>query len=160
TGHAWLYFKTFDDANVSSQPAAIWVAPLSSDGLHVGAPMQVLSQSSLSSPFETVENPQMIYADGSYFLLFARGNWNSASYREAFAVCTSVVGPCQEGPTMLSSYTGVLGPGAGTAFTDAAGHWWLSYHGWNSPCTNYSGTTCGRHMFVAALHLTGVHLQV
>ena len=88
SGRAWLYFKTFDDVNHGSVPARIFVVALTSDGLHLaGAPRIVLAQENLSSPFETVENPQMFRAAGRFVLLFSRGNWTSNAYRQGYALC-------------------------------------------------------------------------
>jgi hypothetical protein len=161
-GRAWLAFKTYDDVYAGSNPAAIWVARLSGDGMSiVSSPVEVLDQRFLSSPFETVENPEMILADGTYFLLFSRGNWRSSAYRQGVATCVGPVGPCRElDPVILSSYRGVNGPGGGSAFFDASGHWWLAYAGWNAPCSNYSGTACGRHLYVAPMTLRGSGIEV
>jgi ribosomal protein L24E/predicted GH43/DUF377 family glycosyl hydrolase len=154
SGHPWLYFKTFDDINHGSIPARIFVAPLTADGTHLaGAARIVLAQENLSSPFETVENPQMVRTGGRYVLLFSRGLYTSNAYRQGYALCDTPTGPCREATSSLvTSYAGVGGPGGGTAFTDAAGRLWLAYAGWNSPCTNYVGNnSCARRLFVAPL---------
>ncbi|MCU1458133.1 MAG: glycoside hydrolase, partial [Actinomycetia bacterium] len=156
-GHAWLYFKTYDDINQSSQPSQVFAVPLSADGLGYGAPVSVLNQSSLSSPFETVENPQMVGGNGTFVLLYSRGQWNSSNYRMGYASCSGPTGPCGEGQpaSILSSYGNVRGPGGGTAFDDGQGGWWLAYQGWQgaSGCTTYSGTSCARQLFVAPMQL-------
>ena len=159
TGHAWLSYKTYDDIDVSSTPSQIFVVPLNATGLgFTGAPVSVLQQNNLSSPFETVENPQMFYAGGTYYLLFSRGNWNSAQYRQGFAVCAGAHGSCVEGQphTILSSYGSVAGPGGGSVFTDGAGRWYLGYQGWNAGagCSSYS-SSCARRLYVAALRIPG-----
>ena len=162
-GRNWLYFKTYDDACSSTQPAQIFAVELSADGLSpVTAPVPVLSQRNLSSPFETVENPQMLAVGGTFMLQFSRGQWNASSYRIGYAVCASVIGPCVERGTLLSSYGRVLGPGGATIFSDARGGSWLAYQGWNGTpgCTGYSGNSCARKLFVAALQLKPTPVQV
>ena len=69
----------------STQPAYLWSQQLSADGMSlVGSPHQLLAQDSVDFPFEsTIENPDMAYADGTYFLLFSAGIWNSPSYSES-----------------------------------------------------------------------------
>jgi hypothetical protein len=159
SGRKWLYFKTYDDVNHGSVPARVFVVALTSDGLRpAGAPRIVLAQENLSSPYETVENPQMVRTGGRYVLLFSRGNWTSSSYRQGDAVCDTPAGPCREASsTLLTSYPGVAGPGGGTAFTDGSGRLWLAYAGWNAPCDHYVGNdSCARRLFVAPLNAAGV----
>jgi len=162
-GQKWLYFKTYDDACRSTQPAQIFAVHLSADGLTpIGAPVLVLSQRNLSSPFETVENPQMIQVGSAFMLQFSRGQWNSSSYRVGYAVCASVIGPCTEAGALLTSYGNVLGPGGSTVFSDATGRSWLAYQGWNGApgCTAYNGTSCARKLYVASLQLKPTPVQV
>ncbi len=165
SGKAWLYFKTYDDIERSSQPARIYAVPLTANGLaYTAGPSLVLSQSSLSSPYETVENPQMFLSGGQYFLLYSRGQWSNSTYRQGYATCTGPLGPCSEGsPTaILSSYPNVNGPGGGTVFTDGGGGSWLAYQGWSgtSGCAGYSGTSCARKLFVTSLQVRGTNLRV
>ena len=150
TGHAYLVWKSNDGG--SSQPAYLWSQQLSSDGLSlVGSPQQILAQDTTDFPFETtVENPDMVYADGTYFLLFSTGIWNSTSYSETYATCAGPTGPCaqfQQTP-ILSSSGSAAGPGGGSLFPDASGGWMIDYSAWLPGCTDYS---CGgaRRMFVA-----------
>jgi hypothetical protein len=163
-GQPWLAFKTYDDINQTTQPSAIYVVPLGADGLTTtAAPTLVLAQNNMSSPFETVENPQMVRVDGTYTLVYSRGEWGSASYRQGYAVCAAVTGPCTEGaPTaFLSSYGDVRGPGGGSVFQDTDANWWIAYHGWNgSPgCVGYS-STCARKMYTAPIQFSATPLQV
>jgi Glycosyl hydrolases family 43 len=156
-GHPWLYYKTYDDINTGAMPARIWAVALTADGAHLaGAPHIVLSQNNMSSPFETVENPEMVLTGGHYVLIFSRGLYTSSAYRQGYATCDTPTGPCREGSSSLvTSYGPVVGPGGGTAFTDASGRFWLAYAGWNAPCNHYSGTTCARRLFVARVAVAG-----
>ena len=90
TGQAYLVWKSNDGG--SSQPAYLWSQQLSSDGLSlVGSPQQLLAQDMTDFPYETtIENPDIVYADGTYFLLFSTGIWNSTSYSETYATCVVV----------------------------------------------------------------------
>jgi hypothetical protein len=150
TGHAYLVWKSNDGG--SSQPAYLWSQQLSGDGLSlVGSPQQILAQDTADFPFETtVENPDMVYVDGTYFLMFSTGIWDSTSYSETYATCAGPTGPCaqfQQTP-ILSSYGSAAGPGGGSLFQDASGAWMIDYSAWLPGCTDYS---CGgaRRMFVA-----------
>ena len=94
TGQAFLVWKSNDGG--SAQPAYLWSQQLSSDGLSlVGSPHLMLTQDMVDFPFEsTIENPDLAYADGTYFLLFSAGIWNSPSYSESYATCATPIGPC------------------------------------------------------------------
>ena len=135
----------------SAQPAYLWSQQLSSDGLSlVGAPHLLLAQDMVDFPFEsTIENPDMAYTDGAYFLLFSAGIWNSPSYSETYATCAGPIGPCvqHQASPVLSSYPGASGRGAGPC-SRTSGHWMVGYAAWQPGCTDYS---CGgaRRLFVA-----------
>ncbi len=150
TGTAYLIWKSNDGG--SAQPAYLWSQQLSPDGLSlVGSPHQLLAQDTVDFPFEaTIENPDMVYSDGTYFLMFSAGIWNSTSYSETYATCDGPTGPCvqyQQTP-ILSSYGGASGPGGGSLFQDPSGHWMVDYAAWQPGCTSYA---CGgaRRLFVA-----------
>jgi Glycosyl hydrolases family 43 len=159
-GRAWLYFKTYDLVEHGSEPAQIYVVRLSANGLSATSPpTSVLSQSSLSSPYETVENPQMVNTGGTLMLLYSRGAWASGSYRQGYATCSSPLGPCREGQSaFLTSYGNVQGPGGGTIFTDTRGKRWIGYQGWNGTpgCTGAQGAACARKLYVAGITLGSV----
>jgi hypothetical protein len=154
TGAAYLVWKSNDGG--STQSAHLWSQPLSADGLSlVGSPHLLMTQDTVDFPFEsTIENPDMAYSDGTYFLLFSAGIWDSASYSETYAICTGPEGPCtqpQSSP-ILTSYGPADGPGGGSLFQDASGNWMLAYAAWSPGCTDYS---CGvRRLFVAPATLT------
>ncbi len=153
SGDPWLVFKTYDDVNTTAQPAKILAVPLSSDGLHTaGATRVLIAQNQMSSPFETVENPQMTRVGDQYVLVFSRGLYTSSAYRQGDATCDGPGGPCREmTSSLVTSYGAVIGPGGGTTFTDASGQWWLAYGGWNAPCHAYNGTACARRLYIAPL---------
>ncbi len=154
TGALWLQWKSNDGS--SGQPAYFWSAPLSADGSTIPAnPSQILAEDTVNHPWETtIENPDMVFAGGSYVLIFSGGVWDSSNYAEGYAVCSGPAGPCtqpQSGP-ILVSYGSVAGPGAGSLFTSPDGSWWMVFAGWTSNCTSYS---CGgaRQLHVGTVSL-------
>jgi hypothetical protein len=155
TGNAYLVWKSNDGG--SSQPAQLWSQQLSANGLSlIGSPQLLLTQDTAAFPSETtVENPDMVDAGGTYFLLFSTGAYNSASYAQTYAECAGPVGPCiqSQSAPLLSNTATAAGPGGGSLFQDAAGNWYLGYAAWQPGCTNYS---CGgaRRLFVASASLT------
>ncbi len=151
-GQAWLQWKSNDGS--SSQPAHIWSAPLDSNGLGLaGPPTDIFDQNTVSYPWETtVENPDMVLVNGTYYLFFSGGQWDSSGYAEGYALCSGPAGPCyqtQEGP-ILSSYGDVAGPAGASLVEDPEGRWWMAYAAWTSGCTSYS---CGgaRQLYVGGV---------
>jgi hypothetical protein len=152
TGNAYLVWKSNDGS--SSLPALIWIAQLDASGTgFVGQPGQILYNDTVDHPWEsTVEDPDMVYAHGSYYLLFSGGAFNSSGYAEGYAVCATVVGPCsqpQVGP-ILGSSGSIVGPGGGSLFEDASGSWWIGFAAWSPGCSSYA---CGgaRRLYTAPL---------
>ena len=155
TGQAFLVWKSNDGG--SGQPARLWSQQLSPDGMSlVGAPHLLLTQDTTGRPWETtVEDPDLVDADGTYFLLFSAGQYDSSSYSEAFAVCEGPSGPCDQSQSglVLTSSGSASGPGGGALFQSASGQWFLVYAAWAPGCTSYA---CGgsRRMFVAPATLS------
>ena len=92
TGNAYLVWKSNDGG--SSVPAVIWTAQLDASGTgFIGQPAALLTNDTAAYPWETtVEDPDMIVVDGTYYLFFSGGSYASASYAEAYAVCASARG--------------------------------------------------------------------
>jgi Glycosyl hydrolases family 43 len=160
TGIAYLVFKSNDGG--STEPSQVWSVPLAADGTSfAGTPKAIFTVDQAQLPWETTtDDPQIVYAGGSYRLLFSVGAWSSSNYAEVLTTCSGPLGPCNQPTTgpFLTSYGTVAGPGGGSLFTDATGQWWLGYAAWNSSCTSYS---CGgaRRLFVTPINL-GSSLQV
>ena len=150
-GRAWLHVKTYDLVEHGPQPARIWAIRLGSNGMkRVSSPVAILSQAKMSSPYETVENPQMLLVGSTHVLLFSRGSWTSSNYRQGYAICSGPAGRCHEANAgFLRSYGRVRGPGGGTIFKDTSGRRFLAFHAWHgrSACTGDS-SSCARKLFV------------
>jgi putative cell wall-binding protein len=150
-GQPWLHWKNND----GSSPAVsrVWAVRLKADGVGIAGPYrEVLAKDTQKFPWQTtVDNPQMVLHGGVYYLFFTGGNFERPSYATGYATCQGPAGPCTTSPNPITgSYGNVQGPGGGTAARDAAGNWWLSYHGWDKGCTSYA---CGGHrrLYVAPL---------
>jgi hypothetical protein len=150
-GRPWLLWKN-NDGYGSVAVSSVWAAPLAADGTTLAGPPQlVMSKDSAAHPWETtVDDPQMVLVNGTHYLFFTGGDWQSASYAVGFAVCAGVTGPCGQpnaGP-ILSSYGPAAGPGGGSLTSDTAGQWWMAYSAWIPGCTSYA---CGgkRRLYIA-----------
>ena len=139
------------------EPAQLWVVRLTKNGLsHPAAPVPLLSQTAVRSPYETIENPQMISVGNTYVLIYSRGGWQTSNYRQGYATCSGPTAGCHEvNPAFLRSYPNVRGPGGGTMFTDTHGHFYIAYHGWHGSagCTT-EGAHCARKLFVAGVRFS------
>ncbi|HEY5023983.1 MAG TPA: glycoside hydrolase family 43 protein [Acidimicrobiales bacterium] len=137
SGAPFLYWKS--NAGSSPQPAFIWAALLAPDGLSLASsPNAVLTQDQAWET--TVEGPDMVEASGSYVLFYSGGQWNSAGYGVGYADCAGPFGPCTKptGAPIVHSDTSRLGPGGASLFQDASGNWWMAYHAWDGPVSDYS----------------------
>ncbi|HVA04148.1 MAG TPA: glycoside hydrolase family 43 protein [Acidimicrobiales bacterium] len=137
SGTPYLYWKS--NAGQSHLPASIWAALLSSDGLSLASsPHAVLAQD--QSWESTVEGPDMVDVAGAYVLFYSGGAWNSPGYGVGYAECAGPFGPCTKptGAPILHSDAARLGPGGESLFQDPAGNWWMAYHAWDGPVSDYS----------------------
>ena len=154
TGAAYLLWKSNDGS--SAAPSQIWSDQLSADGTSlVGTARVLLTVDQPALPWETTtDDPQMVFASGTYNLLFSAGDFTTASYNEALTTCSGPLGPCgQPAAPFLTTYGSAYGPGGGSLFQDASGAWWLGYAAWSMPCTSYS---CGavRQLYTAPIDLS------
>ncbi len=161
SGQLWLDWKTNDGSSI--QPAWIWAQQLSPNGRSLqGQATQILFQDMVNHPWEaTIENPDMIFNSGTYYLFFSGGLWDSPGYGQGYAICSGPSGPCsepQEGPILFQYSSNlvpggqVAGPGGGMAFYDPAQkEWFFAYAAWNATCTSYA---CGgaRQLYIGALN--------
>ncbi len=153
----YVIWKSNDGS--SSAPSRIWAARLAPGGTSIaGTPHEILYNNTGEFPFDTtLDDPFMAYANGRYFLMFTVGNFQSSDYREAYATCSSPLGPCTQARAQpfTSTYGHAYGPGGGSLFADADGDWWISYEAWNSAtCQNY-GCGAKRLLYVAPIDLGG-----
>ncbi len=172
TGTGYLVWKS--EGVPGSQPTKIWIRELTADGTAFapGSEQTELLHTNQAWEGNVIESPSLVRHDGQLYLFYSANEWTSADYALSYAVCDSVVGPCRKprATPLLASTGDRLGPGAPSAFVDAAGALQLAYHYWNAPFTNYpafpecernnSCTTQGqRRMGVAQLRGTGGGLE-
>ena len=101
-GHLVMMWKSEDNANPNvpgpdqGGDTGIYAQSLSANGrVLLGAPVKILSP---CEPWEStiVEAPDMIEAQGTYWLFFS-GNWfNTANYGIGVAHCQGPFGPCTD----------------------------------------------------------------
>ncbi len=145
SGNPWLTWKS-STYGASPYPAQIWSKRLATTGLSMtaGATNNVLlTQPGSGWDSATIENPQMVWSGGTYYLFFSGGNWNSVNYGEGYVTCgggpTGGCGSASSAPEILSGTTSApYGPGGASLFTSTTGQWLMAYHGWNEQCAHYA----------------------
>jgi len=102
----------------------------------------------------TVEAPDMVAANGHYFLFFSGNNWNSANYAIGVAVCNGPLGPCVDASPkpLLASGPGADGPGGPSVFADKSGTYWVAFHAWVPGAVGFPNS---RDLYLRRLDLTG-----
>ena len=140
-GSLILHWKS--DGNAVGAATVLWARELTPDGLSFtsdSTPRQLLS--SAGGPgWEAgiIENPAMVTgADGTTWLMYSGGQWQSPGYAVGIARCWGGFGPCERAGILIASGGGALGPGGASPFVDRAGQLWLALHGWVG-AASYSG---------------------
>jgi hypothetical protein len=157
--------STFTDANgtpylvwKSGGPGTsrIWTEQLNAagTGFASGANPTMLLVPDQAWEAGTVEAPDLVLANGHYFLFFSGNDWNGANYAVGVATCTGPLGPCVDaapGP-ILASGDGVAGPGGESVFTDMSGATWIAFHSWVPGAVGFPNS---RDLYLRALNLSG-----
>ena len=143
-GALYLNFRS-DEPVVGGRPR-LWSARLADDGLGVAAGSTVeLLAAGRPGEAGLIEGPAMVRA-GRDYLLFYSGNWFSSVYESiSYARCSGPQGPCVTQLTLpwfsavpdFNQLGAEAGPGGPAVFQDAAGGYFLAYHAWSAPRTNY-----------------------
>lgn len=128
TGALWLAWKA--QGTTSGVPAELYSQRLAPDGTElVGGPHLLLVPSE-TWEHHIVEAPSVVYADGTYFLLYSGNDWWTYGYAEGYATCSGPAGPCRKpDPVPLWSSNGrQAGPGSASVFSLGPGDEEVAYH--------------------------------
>ena len=116
-------------------PTPIMLQKLGPDGVTlVGAPMQLLDRGPADGPL--IEAPDLILADGTYYLFFSSNCYNGPDYDTSYATAGSVAGPYKKSgrPLLTSSRDGgnsdggkLFSPGGATV-GEVGGRWNMVFH--------------------------------
>jgi Glycosyl hydrolases family 43 len=127
-----LYLLWKNDGVTLRRASAIWIQPLTPDGLALAGPATQLIGTDQTWEYPHVEAPSMVRVGDDYWLAYSGNWWNDAAYGIGMARCDSPVGPCEkpyDGPVVASA-PGRQGPGGAEFFTDRAGRLLLAFHAW------------------------------
>jgi beta-xylosidase len=131
-GHQLLLFFSADGPRRHSLGAVV----LTSGGLKVTGPVHRLlgvSQRWRALNSRTVEGPWPMRRNGSYYLFYSTGSWDS-DYRMTYARAKHALGPYTDvAPvTMLGSQAQLPAPGGGSEFSSLGGRNWLAFAAWTT----------------------------
>lgn len=151
SGSAYLLWKSGGPGS-----SKIWSEQLAATGTAMapGAVPTVLLVPDQPWEAGTVEAPDMITSGGRYFLFFSGNDWDTAKYAVGAAICTGPLGPCRDpSPNpVLSSGSGVAGPGGESVFSDAAGTHWIAFDAWVPGAVGFPNS---RDLYLRRLTLSG-----
>lgn len=127
-----LYLLWKNDGNCCNLGVWLWIQELSQDGITLqGEPVKLIMR---DQPWERplIENPAMLKHNSKYYLFYSGNWWESHEYAISYAVCESVLGPCEKplSEPWFQYNTQVAGPGGPAFFTDINGNVWMAYHAW------------------------------
>lgn len=136
-GKLYLFWK--NDGNCCDLEVALWGQELNPDGLTlVGEPVKLIVR---DQPWERplIENPAMVKHNEKYYLFYSGNWWESHEYAVSYAVCKTVIGPCEKflSEPWFHYEAPVMGPGGESFFTDTEGNLWMAYHAWTGVNVGY-----------------------
>jgi beta-xylosidase len=135
-GGRYLLWK--NDGNCCQLPVALWIQPLTDDGLSLsGSAVRLLSPDQAWEG-TVVEAPSLSKRDGQYYLWYSANSYLSTQYAIGYATSATLLGPYRKttGPLLATSTTGgaALGPG-GEDILAQSDNTWLVYHAWDPTLT-------------------------
>jgi xylan 1,4-beta-xylosidase len=128
----WPFLVWKEDSNSAGVTTAIWVQPLSADGLRMtGVRRKVLTATGRGWEGGTIEGPEIVRRK-KYFYLFYSGNLccgPNCEYAEGVARARGLYGPWQRyrRNPILDSDDRWLCPGHGSLLQSPNGRWWMLY---------------------------------
>jgi hypothetical protein len=150
-GSSYLLWKSG-----ASGIAKIWSQQLNSAGTGFASGTSPTGLLVPVQPWEagTVEAPDLVEANGHYFLFFSGNDWNTAKYAIGVAVCAGPLGPCLDTASqpLLASGPGEEGPGGPSVFMDTSGSWWMAFHAWAPGAVGFPNS---RDLYLRKLDLSG-----
>ena len=155
TGVAYLIWK--NDGNRIGTATGIWSAPLAPNLLSLTGPaLEILSGADESWQSGIIEGPDMVYVSGGYYLFYSGGPFGATTYALGWASCGGPSGPCtdQSSSPLLTSSSGMSGPGGPGVFTLPSGQLVMAFAAWQGNTIGY--LSCGiRPMYLADLSFSG-----
>lgn len=134
-----LYLLWKNDGNCCGYDIWLWIQELSPDGMILQAEPVKLIKMDQAWERPLIENPAMLKHNGKYYLFYSGNRWESHEYAIGYAVCETVLGPCEKplSEPWFQYKAPVMGPGGEAFFTDIKGNLWMAYHAWTGADVGY-----------------------
>jgi hypothetical protein len=156
-GLSYLIWKS--DGNHIGIDTYIWSAPLSSNLMSLtGTPTAILDgEQGQDWAAGIIEGPDMVDVGGTDYLFYSGNDEGSANYAIGYAICTEgPLVPCTPGASnpILTSGSGMSGPGGPATFISPTGQLELSFAAWQGTTIGY--LSCGiRPMYLSTVSFSG-----
>lgn len=131
SGFVHLIWKS--DSFTTDQPAQIWSQYLGADGTTLlGEPFLMLTADQ-SWQEDVIENPSMVRASGTWYLVYSGNHWDTDRYATAYATCTTENGPCDSpsDPVLLAGTASTTGTGGAHVFRLGDGTLMVAWAAWD-----------------------------
>lgn len=143
TGHWWLHWKSDENAPDGGDNPRLWARRLTSDGREFVGDATAILTDQRSVATRLIENPDMTYDGGRYWLTFSLDRYTTDAYSAHVVRCDGPAGPCvwpdADGPVWLSNANGAVGPGGTSFFHDSYGRTLVAFHSWRDAVGYPSG---------------------
>jgi arabinan endo-1,5-alpha-L-arabinosidase len=127
----FLYYKGDHNGLRPRQPTPIVVRRLTADGLSFAGEPQTLLVNDRAWETTVVEGPWVVRRDGTYYMFYAAGQYDTAEYCTGVARSSTPTGPFEKYPEpVLGTHDSWSGPGHGCVVTAPDGSDWFVYHAW------------------------------
>jgi hypothetical protein len=137
SAHPWYLVWKSDDNNLHPpRPTAVWVAPLSNNGLALTGTPRVIFRADQAWEKPVMEAPQLVLSPyGQVWLFFSGGQgFYTSRYAMGAALCTGPLGTCHTmgpGPLISTNAQGQA-PGEESVFIAPDRSYWLLYNPWHT----------------------------
>ena len=152
-GTSYLIWKS--DGDSTGDISGLWSQPLDSSLNLEGSPSLLLVNGGQSWQGSLIEGPDMVKADGRYYLFYSGNNYDTANYAVGYTTCVGPLGPCTNTSfnPVLSSSEGMSGPGGESFFTGPDGQLLMAFAAFPGPVGYENGGQ--RALYVASVGFSG-----
>jgi GH43 family beta-xylosidase len=128
TGTSWMLWKSDQNANGATTPTTLWSQQLSDNGQALVGTPAVLMHPDEAWQGTIVEAPDMVEAEGIYWLTYSANWFTQTDYAIGVAQCDGPAGPCSDFSSQPFIASNAQGSGPGEpSFFDESGAVWVLY---------------------------------
>ena len=151
---SYLIWK--NNGNTVGDVSGLWSEPLNTSLDLEGNPSLLMVNGGQSWQGTTIESPEMVRHDGTYYLFYSANNFDSVDYAVGYTTCVGPLGPCADTAPfnpILSTDGGMAGPGGESLFTGPDGTMQMAFSAFPGPIAYQNGGY--RALYVATVGFAG-----